>query len=212
MLVESTPEVRNTRDWECQQFSMQAYKTNLLICGMFMSSSMKGAIRLGPNYLANSEIYKNTKFDEIESLFNITRKLVMELSEEILNVKCLEYSSPSWARSILSHDQAIKWAKAISTCLCSFRSMCGTDEGQSRSDRKRERSSGRTQDAVGIDGEAIIIVYSSRDPKDLMRKNIQPGEFKDQIIFMPMFNELSVKQYVVIVEAKDNTSVGTCFD
>ena len=41
------------------------------------------------NYLANSEIHKNTKFKEIESLFHITQKLVKEHSEEILNVKCL---------------------------------------------------------------------------------------------------------------------------
>ena len=31
--------------------------------GIFMSSSTKAAIHLGPNYLANSEIYKNTKFE-----------------------------------------------------------------------------------------------------------------------------------------------------
>ena len=35
-----------------------------------------------------------------------------EQSEEILNVECLKYSSPSWTRSILVNDQAIKWAKA----------------------------------------------------------------------------------------------------
>ena len=49
---------------------------------MFMSSTMKAAIRLGPNYLANSEIYKNRKFEEIESLLNITQKMVMEHSEK----------------------------------------------------------------------------------------------------------------------------------
>ena len=72
-----------------------------------MSSSMKAAIHLGPNYLTNSEIYENTKFEEVESLFNVTQKLVMELSEEILIVKWLEYSSPSSTRSVLSHDQTI---------------------------------------------------------------------------------------------------------
>ena len=72
-------------------FSMQAYKTNVLICGLFMSSPMKAAIHLGPNYLSNSEICKNTKFEGTESVFNITQKLVMEHSEKILNVKCLEY-------------------------------------------------------------------------------------------------------------------------
>ena len=93
-------------------FSIEAYKTNVLMCGMFMTSSMKAAIHLGPNYLSNSEIYKNTKFEKIESVFNITQKLVMEHSEEILIVKCLEHSSPSWARSEKADDQAIKWAKA----------------------------------------------------------------------------------------------------
>ena len=78
---------------------------------------------LRPNYLSNSEIYKNTKFEEIESLFNITQKLVMEHSEEILNVKWLEYSSPSWTRSVLSHDQAIKWAKA-KVCVYADSVLC----------------------------------------------------------------------------------------
>ena len=50
-----------------------------------MTSSMKAAIHLGPDFLSKLEIYKNTKFEDIESLFNITRKLEMEHSEEILN-------------------------------------------------------------------------------------------------------------------------------
>ena len=32
-------------------FSIQAYKTNVLIWRMFVTSSMKAAIHLGPNYL-----------------------------------------------------------------------------------------------------------------------------------------------------------------
>ena len=79
---------------------------------MFMSSLMKATIHLGLNCLTNLEIYKNTKFEEIESLFNITQMLGMEHSEEILNVKWLEYSSPLWTRSVFSHDQTISWPKA----------------------------------------------------------------------------------------------------
>ena len=103
-------------------FSMQAYETRVLIWRMFASSSMKAAIHLGPKK-KNSEIYKNTKFEEIEILFNITQKLVLDHSEEILIVKCLEYSSPSWARSVLSHDQAIKWAKG-KVCVCTDAVLC----------------------------------------------------------------------------------------
>ena len=72
---------------------------------------MKPAIHLGPNSLTYCEIYKNTKFEAIESYFNNTQKLIMEHSEEIMNVKFLESSSSSRTRSVLSHDQAIKWAK-----------------------------------------------------------------------------------------------------
>ena len=54
-----------------------------------MSSSMKAAIHFGPNYLVNQEVYKNTNFEEIESLFNITQKLILEHSEEILKSSSL---------------------------------------------------------------------------------------------------------------------------
>ena len=81
-------------------FSMAALKTNVLIWGMFMSSSVKkAAIHLGPNYVANLEVYKNTNFEEIQSLFNSTQKLILEHSEEILNVNTIESTSTSWTKA-----------------------------------------------------------------------------------------------------------------
>ena len=53
--------------WETQKHTersqWQHLKTNVLTWGMFMASSMKAAIHLGPNYLANLEVYKNTNFE-----------------------------------------------------------------------------------------------------------------------------------------------------
>ena len=141
--------------------SMDVYETKLLICGMFMTSSMKAAIHLRPNTKSNSEICKNTKFEDIESVFNITQKLVREHSEEIQKVKCLEYSSPSWARSVLGNDQAIKWAKAkvcvyVDSVLC-VGQMKDTPGAIERWKVEEEglRLYSSCQDAVGIDGEAI---------------------------------------------------------
>ena len=91
-----------------------------------MSSSMKAAIHLGPNYVAKLDDQMNTNFEEIQSLFNITHKLILKHSEEILNVKTIDSPSPSWTRSVLSHDQAIKWAEA-KVLLCRIRSMSGED-------------------------------------------------------------------------------------
>ena len=93
-------------------FAMEALKTNVLIWGSFMSSSMKAAIHLGPNYSENLEVYKNTNFEEIQSLFKITQKLFLEHSEVIVNVNTIESPSPSWTRSTLSHDQVIQRTKA----------------------------------------------------------------------------------------------------
>ena len=67
-------------------FALEALKTSVLIWGMFMSSSMKAASHLGPTFFfgESGEVYKNTNFVEIQSLFNITQKLILEHSEEIL--------------------------------------------------------------------------------------------------------------------------------
>ena len=93
------------------------------IWGMFVASSMKAATHLGPDFLKNLEIYKNTRFENIENVINFTQRLIKEHSEEILNMKDLEYSSPSWTRSILVNDQAIKGQRQKYV-----RSMCWTEE------------------------------------------------------------------------------------
>ena len=105
-------------------FSMHAYNTNVLTWRLFSASSLKAAMRaaihVGSDFLMNSEFYKNTKFEHCWSVINITRKLMRQHVEEILNVKCLEYSSPSWTISILANDQAVKWAKANVSVYADF--------------------------------------------------------------------------------------------
>ena len=143
------------------KFTMDAYKTSELTWRVFMTSSMKAAIHLGPNFKSNSEIYKNTQFEDIERVFNITQKLVREHSEEILNVKCVEYSSLSRARSVLANDQAIRRAKAkvcvhadSVLCVGHMKDTLGTTE-RWKGQLEGLRLWSSYQDAVGIDGEAI---------------------------------------------------------
>ena len=88
----------------------------ILAWGMFMVSSMTAAIHLEPDFSKKSEIYKNTRVENIENVFNITQKLLREHSEEILNVRSLDYSSPSWTRSTLFNDNVIKWA-TVKVCV-----------------------------------------------------------------------------------------------
>ena len=72
---------------------------------------MKAASHMGPDCTEISKVYKDTNFEELQNLFDITQKLVHKQGE-ILNVKMIEGASPSWTRSSLAHDQAIMWSKA----------------------------------------------------------------------------------------------------
>ena len=187
---------------------MEALKTNVLIMRMFMSSSMKATIHLEPKHLANLEVYKNTNFQENQSLFSITQKLIMEHSEEILNVHTIHRSSPSWTRSVLSHDQVIQWTKAKSTCRLCFCTVLEQNEWQQRCNYKMVMSSGRIQNvsfftkncwesmekqlnSSGIFSQDFCHCRFFRKIQDVLReRNIKPEEFTVWIIFMSMFNDI----------------------
>ena len=157
-----------------------------------MESSMKAALNLGKDFVKNSEIHLNTKFENVESVFDITQKLIQEQSGEILIVECLRYSSPSWERWILANDQAIKWAKArvfvyADSVLCLGKTEQGSGAAEKWKGKLEDiKMYSPYQDAVGIDGEAIELEWKIPDfsilsilqeiQKDLIQKNIQPKE------------------------------------
>ena len=195
------------RSWEClqstQHFQWMHNKTNVLTWRLFAASS-KAAAHLGPDFLTSSEVFKKTKFKNIWSVFNITQKLVMEHSEEILNVKCLEFSSPSWARSVLANHQAIKWGESV---LC-----VGQMNDSPGGNRKMVRSSGRIwlyssyQDAVGyrwrsqLNSSGICsqdfhhCLFFKESSKTCREGTSSPRRLKDLgIIFMSMFNDVEWK-------------------
>ena len=89
------------------KIGIEAVDTNILMWWLFMSSSMKAAILLGPNYVENLEVYKNTDFEETQNLFGVTQKLISDHSAEILKVNTIESTSPSW-RDLLCF--MIKWS------------------------------------------------------------------------------------------------------
>ena len=53
----------------------------------------------------NSEVSKNSEMEDIESLFNISKKLMSD-NLEIRNVKCRDCTSPTWTRSTLLSGRA----------------------------------------------------------------------------------------------------------
>ena len=119
---------------------------------------------------------------------------------------CLEYSSPSWMRSVLATDQSIKWAKA-KVCAQADSVPCVGQMRHSRSNRKVGKSSGRTQvvyvlprcsryrwksnwiQVEKFPGFSSLSILQAIQ-QDLEKRKIQPEEFKDRIIFMSMFNDV----------------------
>ena len=60
----SSPELENMR------FSNHRYMGKVFQC-----LQKKAATHLGPDFPVNSEIYKNTRFENVENVFNITQKI-----------------------------------------------------------------------------------------------------------------------------------------
>ena len=80
--------------------------------GDFMSTTMKSAVHVGREYQQNLIACRNTNFEEIKTLFDITLKLIVENSFETLNLSSMIHNFSPWMRSTLCHDQVVKWSKA----------------------------------------------------------------------------------------------------
>ena len=95
-----------------QLLVFEALKANELIWRLFfMSSTIKAAIHLGPNYVEILEIYRNTNFEELQNFFDTTQKLILDHQAEILKVTTIDWT-PSWTKSTLTSDQVITWTRA----------------------------------------------------------------------------------------------------
>ena len=89
-------------------------------------------------------------FENIKNVFNIIQQIIKEHSEEIMNLRSLDYHSPSWTRSTLFNDNVSKWAKA-KACVHADSVLCvGRMEHEPGAAKYCSY-----QDAVGLDGEAI---------------------------------------------------------
>ena len=86
-------------------------ETNVLIWGLFMSKTMKTAVHLGPSDTEILEVYRNTNFEELHNLFDVTQRLILEHQAEILNVSPTDWTALLWTRSRITHDQVITWTK-----------------------------------------------------------------------------------------------------
>ena len=146
--------------------------------------SMKGCFALWEGFREEFRNPPEYEIREYWECFWYYSYLIQEQSEGILNVECLRYSSPSWERSMLANDQAIKWAKArVFVYADSVICLGETEEGSGAA----EKWKGKFEDIKGVftisrcSGNRwrrnwtrvkkiprfFKIVHSSRDPERL---------------------------------------------
>ena len=114
-------------------------------------------------------------------------------SEEILNVNTIESASPSWTRSVLSHDQVIQWTKAkvrvYSDSVLWLGKMSESKDAILRLEGQVEefKMYPSNKELPGINGEAIEFEWNifpgflslqilQEIQQDLKRKSIEPEE------------------------------------
>ena len=99
---------------------MDSEKKHIPIWKLSMASSMQAALHMDPNYAKNKEIFKNSEFENIESLFNVMNLMIAVNSE--LKTLFLEVRERNWPyyrlrrqRCRLSHIVALVKAKLVDT-------------------------------------------------------------------------------------------------
>ena len=80
--------------------------------GDYLSTTMKAAIHLGENYNHNLVTNKNTNFEELKTLFDITQKLILNQKHEINHVPTIELQCTPLMRLPVLHDKVLKLSKA----------------------------------------------------------------------------------------------------
>ena len=66
---------------------------------------MEASIHLWPDYNEILVGYRNTNFEELKTLFDITKRLILEHKFVILNVSTVEWTLTPWMTSSLLHDR-----------------------------------------------------------------------------------------------------------
>ena len=91
----------------CLRSNVLDEKTNVLIWGLFMSTTMKASVHLGPSYNEKVGGVQKHRLQRAQTLFDITQRLFLEQSFEILTVSTMVWRFTPWMRSTLCHDQVI---------------------------------------------------------------------------------------------------------
>ena len=167
---------------------------NAMIWEILMSATMRAAIHLGQDYQENIHYTKNTDFEKIKRLFDISQKLILGESQEIFGISNIDWNNRAVKLSQRFSFSLIRYF--VLTKLLSIRdqsSLGKTTLSGSRSPlnivnwivlmENRLCSSGK------FPGHKTL--HWLRTIQRTMEENrILPEKFADRIIFMSMYNDI----------------------
>ena len=175
--------------------SMNSEKMHISIWTLFMASSMQAALHMDLSYAKNLEIFKNYEFENVESLFSITRMMIGGNSE-IKNVFFADAASLLWEKFTLLNDLYVYSDYVL--CL-------GKTHGPEDAIREWDHQVSTFKmyhtfrELQGLDGAPINFewkVFPGATALDLLHKIQADVEGKhivsDRIIFMSMFNDIDL--------------------
>ena len=94
--------------------SMQDIDKRSLIWWMFMSSTLEASVVMGMSYSDNLHSIKNTGKDlTLKQMYEISKKLIVEQSDEIFEVSQIRWASSPWKQlSLVNDDEVISLSHA----------------------------------------------------------------------------------------------------
>ena len=81
---------------------------DIVICGIFMSSTLETSVFMGKNYSDNLHFIKNSGENlTLKQMFEISEQLILEQSDEILGVSQISWESFPWKQLSLVNDEEV---------------------------------------------------------------------------------------------------------
>ena len=174
-----------------------------------MSVTLESSVFMGKNYSDNWQSIKNAKDLTMKQRFDISVKLVSE-QDEICGVKTIDWENSSWKYLSLKGDEQVISLQRAKVYVFSDSVLClgkihenpqSNTAWEQRLELFKSTLEYRTLDR--IDGEPmefewnIFPGFNTLQPSEevqelLLRLNETPENFTGRIIFMSMFNDISL--------------------
>ena len=178
-----------------------------MIWWSLMSSTFEASVFMGKKYSDNLHSIKNTRKDLIfKQMFDISEKLIVEQSDEILGASQISWEDSPWKQSSLVNDEEVISLSHAKVYVLSDSVLCLVKVNQNPissiawerqldwfNDSKTEfwtQLMENRWNSSGIFSAGFTTLQLVHEVQKFMNKMGEPEQFQGQIIFMSMFNDI----------------------